>query len=61
MKNHTKFFLINDILYKALIGAKPLRIMFDKVNGFIRGYDGTKYLVLFVPEKCNAISDLDIL
>ena len=61
MKNHTKFFLIYDILYKALIGAKPLRIMIDKLNGFIRGYVGTKYLVLFVPEKCNAISDLDIL
>ena len=25
--------------------------MFDKVDGFIRVYDGTKYLVLFGPEK----------
>ena len=39
--------LIYDVSYKILIGAKPLHIMFDKVNGFIRDYDGTKYLVLF--------------
>ena len=25
--------------YKTFIGAKPLRIMFDKVDGFIRDYD----------------------
>ena len=42
---------------KTLIGAKPLRIMFDKVDGFIRDYDGTKYLVLFVLEKYNASFD----
>ena len=28
--------------YKSLVGAKPLRITFDKVNGFIRDYVGTK-------------------
>ena len=31
--------------------------MFDKVDGFIRDYDGTKYLVLFGLEKYNAIHD----
>ena len=31
--------------------------MFDKVNEFIRDYDGTKYLVLFGLEKYNAIQD----
>ena len=31
--------------------------MFDKVNGFVRVYDGTKYLVLFGFEKYNAIYD----
>ena len=45
-----KNILIYDISYKIVIGAKPLRIMFHKVNGFIRDYDGTKtlsyYLVL---------------
>ena len=30
-----------------MIVAKPLRIRFDKVDGFIRVYDGTRYLVLF--------------
>ena len=34
--------------------CKPLRISFDKVNGFIRVYDGTKYFLLFSPEKYNA-------
>ena len=34
------------------MGAKPMHIRFDKVNGFIRVYDGTIYLVLFC-EKCN--------
>ena len=44
------------------MGAKPVRIRFDKVNGFIRIYDGTKYLVLFGPEKMMPFSiGLDIL
>ena len=30
-----------------MIGTKPLRIMFDKIDGFIRVFDGTRYLVLF--------------
>ena len=32
------------ISYKNLI-AKPLRIRFGKIDGFIRVYDGTRYLV----------------
>ena len=31
--------------------------MFDKVNEFIRNYEGTKYLVLFGLEKYNVIYD----
>ena len=31
--------------------------MFDKVIGFIRVYDGTKYLILFHFEKYNPIYD----
>ena len=31
--------------------------MFNKVDGFNRDYDGTKNLVLFGPEKCDAIFD----
>ena len=32
---------------KTLYGKKPLYIVFDKVNGYIRKYDGSKYLELF--------------
>ena len=47
--------LIHDILYKTLIGAKPLCIIFDKVDGFIRNYNGTKCLASFGSKKYNAI------
>ena len=47
--------LMYDVLYKTLIGAKPLCIIFDKVNEFIRDFDRMKYLVLFSPEICDAI------
>ena len=50
-----KNILIYGILCKNLIGAKPLRIMFNKVDEFIRVYYGTRYLVLFGPEKYDAI------
>ena len=55
-KSH-KNILIYDISYKTLIGSKPLRIRFDKIDGFIRIYDGTRYLTLFGSEKCDAIYD----
>ena len=45
----------NNILYKALIDAKPLGIRFHKVERFIRIYNGTRYLVLFGPEKYDEI------
>ena len=50
-----KDILIFDILYENLIGAKPLRIRFDKIDGFIRIYDGTRYLRLFGSEKFDTI------
>ena len=43
--------LVYKISYKTLIEAKPLRIRINKVHGFIRVYDGTRYLVLFDFEK----------
>ena len=43
--------MVYDISYKTLIGAKPLSNRFDKVSGFIRVYDGTRYLVSFGDEK----------
>ena len=55
-KSH-KSILIYDISYKTLIGQKPLRIRFDKINGFSRIYDGTRYLTLFSSEKYDAIYD----
>ena len=47
--------MIYDISCKTLISAKPWRIRFNKVNGFVRVYDGTIYLMLFDLEKYNAI------
>ena len=47
--------LIYNISYKTLIGAKPLRIRFNKIDKFIRIYYGTRYLVLYGPEKYDAI------
>ena len=47
--------LIYDISYKPLIGPKPLPIRLDKVDGFLRIYDETKYLTLFGSEKYDAI------
>ena len=40
---------------KSLISAKPLRISFNKVDGVITVYDGTKYLVIFGDEKYDFI------
>ena len=47
--------LIYDISCKTLIGPKPLRIGFNKIDGFIRTYDRTRYLTLFDSEKYDAI------
>ena len=46
-----KIFLIYDISHKTLTDSKGLRIRFDKIEGFIRIYDGTRYLTLFGSEK----------
>ena len=47
--------LVYDISYNILIDRKPLCIRFNKVDGFIIVYDGTRYLVLFGPEKSDVI------
>ena len=41
--------MIYDISYEAFMGAKPLRIRLDEIDGFIKIYDGIRYLVLFCP------------
>ena len=41
-ENSTENMLIHDISYKTLIDPKPLRIGFDKIDGIIMIYDGTR-------------------
>ena len=47
MKKLCENVLIYNISYKTLIGAEAMHIRFDKVHGFIKVYDGTRYLKLF--------------
>ena len=44
-----------NILHKNLIGAKPMHIRLDKMDGFIRVFDGTRCLVLFEGEQYDFI------
>ena len=53
-ENHAKMFWLLTF-HTTLIGAKPLRIRFDKVDGFIKDYNGTRYIVLFGLEECDVI------
>ena len=46
--------LVYNISNKNLI-ANPLRIRFDKIDGFIRTYDGTKSLVSYGSKKYDSI------
>ena len=57
MKNHT----IYDISCQTLIGANPLRIIFDDIDRFIKSYDEVRYSVLFSSENMLSIIKLDIL
>ena len=43
--------LIYNSSYKTLIDQKPFHIRFNKIEGFIRIYDGARYLTLFGSEK----------
>ena len=47
--------LVYNNSYKSLNDSKPLRIKFDKIDGFNRVYGGTRYLVLFGSEKYDSI------
>ena len=53
MRNNTKIFWFMTLHTKLC--AKPLRTRFDKIDRFIKVYNGTKYLVLFGPKKYDAI------
>ena len=37
------------------MGAKPLGIRFDEIDGFIKIYDRIRYLVLFYSGWCDKI------
>ena len=43
--------LVYNISYKTLTDAKPSCIRFDKIHGFIRVYDETRYSVSFEDEN----------
>ena len=57
-----KNILIDDISYKTSMGSKSMRIWFDKINGFIKIYDGIRYLILlgrsWYDEICDRIKYL---
>ena len=47
--------MIYGISYKTFTGVKLLHIRLVKVDRFIKVYDGTRYLILFGPEKYDVI------
>ena len=55
-ENSHENILIYDISYKTFMGAISLRIRFNKIDGFIKIYDGTRYLVLLLKCKISTIS-----
>ena len=46
-----EIFLIHVVAYKTPYGSKPLRIIFDNVDEYIRKYDSTKYVALFYSDE----------
>ena len=56
---HTKNISIYDISYSTFMGAEPLRIRFDEIDGFIKIYYGISYLVIldhfWYDEICDRI------
>ena len=54
-ENSLENIFIYNISYKTIIDPKPLQIRFDKINGLIRIYDGTRYLTLLGSENYDAI------
>ena len=49
-----KRILVYDISYKTLFDSNSCGIRFDEIDGFIRVYDGMRYLVLFAPKIYDA-------
>ena len=40
---------------KTFMGAKPLRIWLDEIDGFIKIFDGIRYLVLLASKRYDEI------
>ena len=61
VKDHTCYYFDDILVYiswtKSLVDSKSLRIRLNKIDGFTRFYDGTRYLVLFWSEKHDYIYD----
>ena len=53
-KKKSKNILIYDISYKTSTGAKPLRIRYNEIYGFIKTHNKIRYLVLF-DKQCDKI------
>ena len=47
--------MIYNISFKTLIDPKPFEIRFFEIDGIIRIYDGTIYLILFGSKVYEAI------
>ena len=56
-RSHKKSYVSYGISYKTFIDSKPSRIRFDKIDEFIRIYDGTRYLTSFGSEKYDVVYD----
>ena len=54
VKKKSKNILIYDISYKTSTGAKPLRIRYNEIYGFIKIHNKIRYLVLF-DKQCDKI------
>ena len=50
-----KYVLVYKFSYRILIQANPMCYRFNKLDGFIRLYNGSRYLVLFGHGKWGAI------
>ena len=56
-KENYKNILVYNISYKTSTGAKPLRIRFNKTDGFVKTCNGFRCLVLFDYSYCDKICD----
>ena len=56
-KENSKNVLIYDISYKTSTDAKPLRIRYDEINGFIKIQDRIKYLIFLYQDWFHEIGN----